>query len=375
MSVACLPIPHSGLIERDRLAVRQETRLLAVIWTAVLGLGLVRTWASRYTVNADGISYMDMAIAIAEGRWAEAINGYWSPAYPVLLGCVFRVLHPSPAYEAAVAHGVNFIIFALACASFHLLWSELMRIRDATVRLPPRPTGEATTSLPRWALWTLGYGLFAWASMELVTLARVGPDLLLTAFTYLAAGLIARLRGGDDRRRIYILLGLVLGLGYLAKTPMFPLAGVFVVIAGLAGRSRRRSLAGAALAMLIFCMVAGPFVAVLSLQKGRPTIGDSGRINYALHVSAYDPAYKWHDLEGANPLFGWHGEIVGLGTAVHPKRVLHDGPIVEEFDAPVGGSYPFWYDPSWWYEGLQAKGNPRGQLAAVINSAAAMDDV
>ena len=59
--------------------------LVLCCWLAAAALGAIHTWAARHNMNADGMSYLDLADAWREGRWAEAINAYWSPLYSWLL--------------------------------------------------------------------------------------------------------------------------------------------------------------------------------------------------------------------------------------------------------------------------------------------------
>jgi len=325
-------------------------------------LAAVQAWACRYEMDADAISYMDMAIAAAGGRLGELINGYWSPLYPALVAAAFVILGPTPAYEAAVAHLVNLLVFGFTLACFHGFWARARSAggpgdADGSEGIPAGSCG-----LPSWAWWTLGYGLFAWTSLEFIGLSRCAPDLLVMGFTYWAAALVLRIRAGDARARVFAGLGVVLGTGYLAKTVLFVLAFVFIVAAAAAAGRGRPRLRPALLALAVFGLTAGPYVLALSAKQGRWTYGDVGRIGYALYVSGYHPAYEAHDESGDNPLFGWQGEVPGLGRPVHPKRRLHVHPTIEEFAGPIGGSYPFWYDPSWWYEGLKAPFNLRGQL-------------
>jgi hypothetical protein len=41
-------------------------------------------------------------------------------------------------------------------------------------------------------------------------------------------------------------------------------------------------------------------------------------------------------------------------------------PAVYEFGEPVGGTFPPWYDPTYWYEGVKVYFSPRQQVRAVI---------
>ena len=45
----------------------------------------VDLWGSRYNLNPDGISYIEMARHALAGGPHELINGLWSPGYPSLL--------------------------------------------------------------------------------------------------------------------------------------------------------------------------------------------------------------------------------------------------------------------------------------------------
>lgn len=40
---------------------------------------------------------------------------------------------------------------------------------------------------------------------------------------------------------------------------------------------------------------------------------------------------------------------------VHPPRTILEKPLVLEFADPVKGTYPLWYDPSYWYEGAKTR--------------------
>src|SRR5262245_31136988 len=70
-------------------------RLLAV------ALGGLHTWAaiSRFSMNPDGIAYLDMADAYMRGDWRAAINPVWSPLYAWLLGPVMRLVQPTMRWE------------------------------------------------------------------------------------------------------------------------------------------------------------------------------------------------------------------------------------------------------------------------------------
>ena len=55
----------------------------------------------------------------------------------------------------------------------------------------------------------------------------------------------------------------------------------------------------------------------------------------------------------------------GNGEPKHPTRKIFDAPPVYEFGYPVGGTYPVWYDPTYWYEGGVSHFDFRKQLRVV----------
>jgi hypothetical protein len=79
--------------ETDPRALLLRARILAVL------LGAIRAWASRDANNPAGIAYMDLADAYMRGDFANAINGYYGPLYPLLLGPALTILKPDPAWE------------------------------------------------------------------------------------------------------------------------------------------------------------------------------------------------------------------------------------------------------------------------------------
>jgi hypothetical protein len=129
-------------------------------------------------------------------------------------------------------------------------------------------------------------------------------------------------------------------VGYLTKAFYFPLTFVFIGTAWLASRRLRNNLSGAMIALVVFTLVAGPFVFALSKAKHRFTYGDVGKIAYAEFMD-------WLP----QPIF-WEGGD-GSGTPTHPARIILFEPRVYEFAEPVGGSYPMWYDPSYWKDGIE----------------------
>lgn len=325
--------------------ISNSFRLLAV----VLAAGGVGAAILSESMNADGINYLDMGDAYLRGDWGTAINGVWSPLYSWILGIVLRVAKPGLAWEFAAVHLVNFAIFVLTLVCFEYFWRQVTR--ECYAQSKARPDSIV---LPAWAWAGVGYGLFIWSSLSLVEIYAVTPDMIVAALVYLAAGLLLRSRRPDAGPATLALLGAVLGLGYLAKAALFPLGFVFLAATVVAQPDLRRRPLRVLPALGSFLVVAGVFVAILSVSKGRFTFSDVGALTYLKHV---------HEV----PFPYWQAGVVeGLGEPFHPARVLMDSPRIYEFATPVGGTYPMSYDPYYWFEGLSVKLDVGRQLKAVL---------
>ena len=324
-------------------------------------LGALDAWTARSVLNPMGVSYLDMGDAYFRGDWGTAINGFWSPLYSLPLGLAMRLIKPAPAWEFPVVHLVNYLIYLCALLAFDFFLRELVRVqqerklsssKDESLDDHTPRASLAEAPLPECVLQALGYMLFIWCTLGLITLASVSPDLLLSVFVFLAVALLLRIRRGLDSSRSFFILGLILGIGYLAKSPVLPLSFVFVLVALAWFGDLRRSSPRLLAIVLGFALTAGPFIAVLSISKGRITTGDSGKLNYLWHVNKV-------------PFFHWQGSDPRYGTLVHPTRKIFDSPAIYEFGTPLNATYPPWYDPSYWYEGASPRFDLNQQIAAL----------
>jgi hypothetical protein len=339
-------------VPRERNVIENTALVESFFFVLCAVLGIVQLWISRYAMNPDGISYLDVGDAYLRGDWAAAVNGYWSPMYSWCLGLALYVLKPSLRREFIIVHLVNFIIYlaALLCFRF-FLYSVLRAVKEQVTEC-----AEGTLPLPDWVLLGLGYSVFLWASLVLIDPGLVTPDLLVAAIVFLIGGYLVELRVHESYGK-FGMFGVLCGAAYLGKAIMFPLGFGFLGILLLSGRSSKRRTCGVLLSALLFLIVSSPFIAALSQQKGRLTFGDSGRLNYASLVNP-----------GASQVH-WQGEPVGSGVPLHTTRKLLDNPPVYEFGEPVAGTYPPWYDPSYWNDGARPSFRLRAQTRVLVQSA------
>jgi hypothetical protein len=167
------------------------------------------------------------------------------------------------------------------------------------------------------------------------------------------------LQAADAARagRSMILLGLLLGLGFLVKAALLPLglAGVLLAALSTAGapaeRARRFFVAAG-----VLLVAAAPLIGALSWSAGHLTMGEVGRFAYLKHVNEM-------------PYPDFHDAVARLeGSPVHSPQRLFDEPPVYGFAEPVGGTYPMAYDPGYWTEGLRPSVTASGQARALVTS-------
>ncbi|HKY60795.1 MAG TPA: hypothetical protein VJP59_07280 [Gemmatimonadota bacterium] len=337
----------------DVVAAAPRARLAQIVFRILaVGMGAAHAAAAglRQSMSEDGISYLDMGDAYLRGDWTMAINAVWSPLYAWILGLALWLANPSPRWEFPLVHLVNFGIYLLALVGFEFFWRRVGEA--ARVDAEGREVG-----FPEWAWVAIGYSLFLWSSLCLIKIWAATPDMLVAALVYFAGGLLVRIGATRARRTVHAAYGLVLGLAYLAKAVMFPLGFAFLAAGAVVGKDRRRAFRGTALSVGMFLAVSLPLVLALSASKQRPTFGDAGRLTYLRYVNGV-PYPLWPA--------GFQSKT---GRPEHPARLVFEDPPVYEFGAPVGGTYPLSYDPSYWYEGLTPRFEPREQARVLLASA------
>ncbi|MGD0628523.1 MAG: hypothetical protein ABR987_04180 [Terracidiphilus sp.] len=306
-------------------------------------------WLTRFSMGADGISYLDMGDQYWRGNWHAALNAYWSPLYGWLTGLMFRLTKPGIRWEYPEVHLLNFVIFLAALASFEFFWRSMLKSR----------TGNAWTGASRLYAWALGYLMFAILyfgfgvkdSLGGEELSIVTPDLLVAALAFLAFGLVLRFCAGRSGVGSSCLLGVALGVAYLAKSVMFPFGLVVMATLFAVCWKHRGGWLRAGAALICFLAISTTFIAAISWNNHHLTFGDSGKLNIAWRVNgAWPMRIHWQGL-GAIP-----------AHPLHPTRKLLNWPEVYEFGAPVAGTYPVWYDPTYWWAGADSKLHPGREI-------------
>jgi hypothetical protein len=336
-----------NLLSRVQQTGRGEFQLRLFFWLCGLILATLQVWSYRFYMTADAISYLDMSDAVMPGNaWGKLITGVWSPLYPFLVGIGRRLIRPSPLREVVVAHYFNlfFLIFALLCFEF------LMRV---LLDEHNQEAGTHACLLPRWAILSLGYTLFFWASLSQITLQTLRADMLMSGFAYLVLGLLLRLRNTEANWQIYGALGAAIGIGYLTKAAMLPfgflaLAGSFFLV-----NNWRRAVLPALAAGLLALIFGSAYYYPLSHLRGHFTLGESSDFNYLYHVNRAGPTWYIQDLGG------------GTGKLQRVPQKVSETPPAYVFSFPYRVTHPLRFDPAYWTQGAHPRFRLRSQYAAI----------
>jgi hypothetical protein len=312
-----------------------------------------------YQIDGDAVSYMDIGDLIRAHNWHGVINGYWNPLYPAALSLGHTLFHSTRYNELHAYYMVNFGIFLLEMLAIVAFTDALVQLRELR-----EDSAQGLTSflLDRYTLRYLGVGLLVISTQRELSMGKVRPDALLQAF--LVFGVAALLKYlATDHLRYAALMGLSLGFAYLAKSFAF-LFTLLCIIALIAFRvvwqrhAANRAAAAGLLALICFAIVAGPYIAALSKQKGRFDFGDSGNLNYAWFVSGTEKMHLEPD------------QISSFGAAevhlTHPNKLLLKSPVVVSYKQLPYGTYPDWFDASFWNDRIKAHMNPHLQVSVTI---------
>jgi hypothetical protein len=327
----------------------QSSKLTVLVCRIVcIGFALLEAWSQRRFINEDGISYLDMSDALIRHNWHLLINSIWSPLYPLLIGVATWLTRPSAQWEVPIVHALNFVIFLGALASFEFLLRQVIRVLR---RENEREGADSAAPLPVWIWQLLGYSLFAWSTIGMIWAPRmVTPDLCVAIFVYLDAGLLLSLGDSAKQSRTCLLLGLTLGMGYLAKAILFPMAFLFMVVAFFMIGEWRKAVRPLAVTFLVFCTVAAPLVISMSRRVGRLSYSEAANMNYSWVVNHFNP---YGSASGPSP------------SLKHPMTLFHRDPDVFGFREPLALTYPPRSDMGYWSAGVHVTINPRNQLRTV----------
>ncbi|MBA2292725.1 MAG: hypothetical protein H0W15_09770 [Gemmatimonadales bacterium] len=302
-------------------------RLLEIDFLAAIAMTLcvALAYATRNSINPDGVSYLDLASALRRGDWSAFVQGYWSPFYPVLLALAGSATSLEGDAFLPTVHYLNAAIAGLGIAA---VWCWGHHARDRFIA--------------RAALAT-----FIMAAARPLRIEAVTPDLLLLSLmAWTAYELIAR------RGERWVRLGFLLGGMFLAKTSVWPWLIVLTLVR-LATADGRVARTVALRASGIMVLVLAPWVGAMSISAGQFTMSSAGRLNLCWYLESCDgrtPDTHVGDHQRYGQIALESGESV----------------VVAGTDDQQRWTYLPWSDPTAWQPGVITQNSTPPAISALI---------
>jgi hypothetical protein len=344
----------------NRLGTLEDTATAWVgqwlAWAEISVLALSALFATLFTrgdQSMDAISYFELADSIHSHHWAAVVNGYWTPGYAFLLSIGRAVAQAGIEREWPIARFTNLLIFAFFLASAYFLVKTLRPSATES----PLEISDGGVRASRTSLWIFTLAMVIEFSVGAYDVTRINPDILVGALFLLVVTFLIKL-GRRPRIRYYIALGILCGVGYMAKAAFFPLTLILIVSLCFFGAQRRKAVTGAILTALVFAAIGGPYILVLSRSKGHFSYSDAGHLNYIWLVQGFP-------RPPLLPIVNGTVDVQHLGLK-HPVHILRTDPYIATFSGPIEGSYPPWTDASYWLDGVKVPFRPLDLIKRVL---------
>ncbi len=307
--------------------------VVIVLVIAALLMACIQTVAWYDYIFWDTISYLELAQQFRLHNYSLFINPYWSPLYPLLFG-LLSSLAPSVEMERpllVVMQLLCFVLFLFASRSFwcavwklHLFYSEK----------------EGTEPLPRGAAIVFFTYVTVFSALVVGDVSMKTPDLLAAAiYLYANAAVLSCLYQENHPSR-FAMVGTLLGLAYLAKSFFISVALPCIALMRWRGKeygllSTRSMICLVAPMLLVIAL----YVIPLSVSLGKVSLGESGKYQLLFCTTQH--------LSPAVPL------VHGSQETKHPARILFENPRFYEFVEPFDVTYPPWFNPHYWNDGIK----------------------
>ena len=300
-------------------------------------LCLFSTFANQYNLSIDGVTYIDIADGYLRHDWISAINGGYGPLYSWILAFGMFILNPTAFWESTYIYLVNFLIYLFTIFCFEVFLNKLINFIKRTSHFPEKE------------LIILSYSLFIFCSVKSIGFHLQTPDMLLSGLIYLTIALLLHFAQNTGTIISYILFGSILGLNYLAKEAMFPIAFVFLIISTFAFKNIKKKFIFLVTAFIGFTLISGPFIFALSKNRGVFAYCETAKLNYALNVNEMPPdCFNLSENRNNKPSL---------------IKKISSKPLIYEYGETFNMStFPLVYDNTYWYPGIKPYFDLKKQL-------------
>ncbi|WP_414469510.1 hypothetical protein [Methanobacterium sp. ACI-7] len=229
-----------------------------------MGILLINNY--QYALSDDGISYINIAQKYLNGNFADAINGYWGPLISWLLAPMLYFFSSSPASSVYLMK-----LFSLVTGFFTIIGIKL--IVD---------NFEIDNVIKRLMIFSL-IPIIVQFSFYITT-----PDLLITCILIYYLYFIFSPKYIDNWH-MGLMCGFTGALAYLSKSFALPfflshfiLFNLFFYFRNLNKEKRIKIVRNLFIGLIIFFIISGVWIALISDKYGKITIGTSGEYNHNL---------------------------------------------------------------------------------------------
>ncbi|MBP9089484.1 hypothetical protein KBI23_00545 [bacterium] len=321
-----------------------------------IALGLLQAWAYRYLVYMeDAWSYLDIADNYLRGDFASALSSYWSPLYSWLIALFLLAFHPPVCEKFVVLKLINFTSFLFVIFAFELLLDQVMAWYSEETLCQGRALLKV--GAPLLELWS--YVVFILMSLSVGAVWKDTPDLLMSGFLYAATALTLAFWRGQLTQIKALFIGFSLAAGYLCKAVMFPLTLVYLLILAVSPQAKAAKVRAILLVVAAFLLVAGPYIAAISIKNQKLLFSTTMQYNYALWVLRNAPFRHALALRNADQL---------PMKFTHPSQVIFTEPQVFYFAEPIHATFATHYDPAYWFDGVKIYFDGVMQFVATVAS-------
>lgn len=257
--------------------------ILVLIFYSLIGLILINSY--QYVLNSDGISYITIAQKYINGDLNNAINGYWGPLLSWLL-IPFLSFSSNPQSSVYLMKLLSLIIGFFTIIGIKLLINNF----------------EIEKTIKSLTMFSL-IPIILYFSFFITT-----PDLLVTCVLIYFLYFIFSSKYPNNTIN-GILCGLTGALAYLSKSYALPffltifiLFNIFFYFKSVNKEKQAKILKNLLLGLLVFFIISGTWITLISDKYGKLTIGTAGEYN--------------HDFVGPES----HGQYTYYHGLIHPPN-------------------------------------------------------
>lgn len=308
--------------------------LVCVFIGVALLIGYIQSVAWINRIGWDTVSYLELAELIRQQNWDLAISPYWSPLYPLLFA-MMSLISPSILMERVLLCIYQYLCFVMFCVASVWFWKGTLEVHKHFCH------SENTKPLPKVALIVLMGSVSLISSLVVGDLAVKGPDMLAAALYLAASAAMLSCLYKKVGTLHTALIGVLMGLTYLTKAFFISWLAPALVLMTLLHKKyeldAKKQIAMYATALITIAL----YVAPISMSLGHLSFGESGK--YQIMFCSTDQILPMVPM------------VHGSQETLHPSRIIFENPRVYEFATPFDVTYPPWFNPHYWNEGIRAK--------------------